>query len=99
MKITAQHRREFKALAALEPRLDRLLKDAKAVKDTGGPSFCANAHWYGRDGCSGLRAQLIALVGWERRQGPPELQTPRAYDTALWMIYEVLPPCRNCICM
>lgn len=49
-------------IVRLEPRLARLLRQARAVKDDRSESyFCANEIWY-RD----LKPQLTQLVGWDR---------------------------------
>jgi len=83
----------WKELTAAEPRLVALLKEARAVKDNGGPSFCANKVWY-RPG--GLKSRLVELVGWGARD--PKLRSVEAYDLAYTKVYGVLPDCRNCIC-
>jgi hypothetical protein len=84
--------KSFADLCQREPRLHSLERDIQAVKDTGGPSFCANDWWYGR-----LKPRLVRLVGFGAEQ--PELRTPEAYDVAYDVLYELLPDCRNCRCV
>ena len=82
----------FEELCALEPRLRELYQRAKAVRDDRRkPSFCANSIWYRE-----LKPELCRLVGWEASN--PALRTSEAYDLGYETIYEVLPPCRNCLC-
>lgn len=85
---------KFSELATIEPRLAELLKEARAVKDPGGRSFCANHVWYKR---GGFKDRLIKLVGWYAND--PRLKTSEAYDVAYRKIYDVLPACRNCNCL
>ena len=61
----------------------------KAVKDTGGPSFCANDVWY-RPGS--FKSRLVRLAGWWAEK--PELRTSEAYDVAYDELYQQLPDCR-----
>jgi hypothetical protein len=39
---------------------------------------------------------VIALAGWEREEGPPELCTSDAYDLLYFAVLEGLPSCRCC---
>ncbi len=93
---------DWKALVALEPRLNLLLNRAFAVRYYRRSSaFCANAafHGYGRRLGQGLKLPMSALVGCERRNGHPILCTSRAYDIAYDKLYSAIPPCRNCECV
>jgi hypothetical protein len=82
-------------LVALDPRIGLLLRDAGRVKDDGGPEgFCANLVFYTR-----FKPRVMALVGWERQDGPAELRTPYAYDLVYDAIYEKMPDCRRCLCL
>jgi hypothetical protein len=63
----------------------------KRVKDTGGPSFCANDIWYDE-----IKPVLVKLVGWSARN--PALRTTEAYDVAYQYLYNLLPDCRDCGC-
>lgn len=83
----------FEELAKIEPRLKTLLKEAQAIKDPGGPSFCANHIWYKP---LGFKDRLNKLVGWEAKD--ERLKSSEAYDLAYEKIYDSLPPCRNCLC-
>jgi hypothetical protein len=94
----------FEELAELEPGLAELLREAEAVRELlpAGARFCANAYWYGYKGHRGMKKRLVELVGWlAPEDGPPELRTMSAYDTAYETIYEALPDCHGCdwICM
>jgi hypothetical protein len=82
----------FRELCRREPRLATLERDVQAVKDTGGPWFCANDHWYGS-----FKPRLVRLVGFGADE--PELRTTEAYDVAYGALYEQLPDCRNCRCV
>jgi hypothetical protein len=81
----------FDQLAAMEPELITLLSRAKAHRGN-----CANAAWYGPEG---LRRAMSKVIGWERRQGPSELQGMAAYTTAYRTLYGALRNCRNCNCL
>jgi hypothetical protein len=87
-------------LAAADARLGALRRDILAVRReqqrTPDRHFCANAVWYGEPG---FKRRLVALVGWRRRQGPPELQTQEAYDVAYSTLYRLLPACADCGCV
>jgi hypothetical protein len=83
-------------LTAEEPALLRLEKDIRAVRDDGGPSFCANRQWYGRRD-DGFKIRLYYLAGFMARN--ERLRTMEAYDVATKRLYALLPNCRNCICM
>jgi hypothetical protein len=81
-------------IARVEPRLQNLLYEIKAVKDDKSkPSFCANAVWYG----DGFRKRCIRLVGW--KSDKPILRTQQAYDLVYDKLYSALPDCRNCACL
>jgi hypothetical protein len=84
----------FRELCRREPRLAKLERDIQAVKDTRGPSFCANDWWYLP---GGFKSRLARLVGWGAEQ--PELRTTEAYDVAYDALYQLLPDCRECRCI
>jgi hypothetical protein len=86
------HKPTWDELVDAEPRLGQLLAEAQAVKDEGGPSFCANTIWYRR-----FKPRLSALVGWDRK-GHPVLGGELAYDVAYRIVYNALPDCRDCLC-
>src|SRR3954449_8614363 len=83
-------------LSAEEPALLSLERDMRAVRDEGGPSFCANRHWCGRQD-DGFRGRLYWLAGFRARN--KRLRTMEAYDLATDHLYSLLPSCRNCGCM
>lgn len=89
----------WQRLVELEPRLLKLLEDAKNA-DTGS-AFCTSAAWYGAHGFDGFKPRLEKLVGWYR-EGVLEteeqefLYSNRAYDAAYVVILNALPPCRKC---
>ena len=70
-----------------------------AVRDRGGPGFCANAVWYGYRGHCGIKRRLVRLVGWGAEVADPVLRSPAAYDVAYRELYDPLPPCRSCACL
>ena len=80
---------KWKELVKIEPRLNELLKIAKAEKSNG-ERYCANHVWYG---LHGLRSRLIYLVGWEANN--PALRNSMCYDIAYEKIYEALPDCNH----
>jgi hypothetical protein len=86
----------WRLLVSLEPRLQGLLDDAKAVRDRGDTkSFCANNVWYDR-----FKPRLIQFVGWEASKlADPRLRTMEAYDIAYEKVHEALPNCRYCWCI
>jgi hypothetical protein len=86
----------WKWLTAEEPALLRLEKDIRAVRDDGGPSFCANRQWYGRRD-DGFKGRVYYLAGFSARNR--NLRTMEAYDVALKHLYALLPDCRNCGCL
>ena len=88
----------WQQLAQLEPRLEYLLKEAKAVKAPSGKSFCANQVWYGSNERSSFKVRLIKLVGWNAEKKDPVLNSAEAYDLAYNTVYNALPPCRKCTC-
>ena len=55
----------------------------------------ANPDW-SRYAPGGLKAELLALVGWDVED--VILSTPAAYDLCYRKVYAALPACRNCIC-
>jgi hypothetical protein len=77
----------------LEPGLQELREDVAVVEDDKtSSSFCANRLWIRR-----FKPRLIELVG--SLAGVEELRTSEAYDVAYRELYQILPPCRNCLCL
>ena|SRR5665213_1242039 len=96
-ETTPLQAKEFLRLCTLEPHLATIYADACAVKDDGGPSFCANAIFYGFFGNNpGFKSRLSQLVG--DRATREELKNSECYDLVYEVIYNVLPDCRNCMC-
>ncbi|RZU29054.1 hypothetical protein [Edaphobacter modestus] len=84
----------FQQICDLEPRVQALFDEAKAVHDDpAAESFCANTVWHR----SGFKKRVSALAGFDATH--PQLQTNEAYDTAYQTIYLALPNCRNCGCL
>lgn len=69
----------------LEPRLLALYTRALAIRKSGRP-FDDLDVWIGHGGCEGMKAELVRLVGWSRKDSP-ELGTNQAYDLAYDKIY------------
>ena len=81
-------------LCAIEPRLTRLLEEARAMKDEReSVSFCANRVFYAK---GSFNEQLSKLVGFDAEI--LELRSIEAYDAAYDAVYRLLPNCRNCAC-
>ena len=89
--MTKEDKTTWDALIKVEPRLEDLFYDARAVKDLGKKQFCANIAWYRK-----LKPRLEHLVGW--KADDKQLRTMEAYDTAYRLVYKELPSCRNCNC-
>lgn len=83
----------WKLLVELEPRLGEMLKRAKSVNGED-KHFCANAVWFDE-----FKPELCTLVGWDASGFDLRLHTERAYDIAYNKIYDVLPPCKDCLCL
>src|SRR5262245_18933043 len=84
---------EFEALAALEPRLEVLRREAVAWRDWAREGFCRNAVLHGYPGHQpGLRQRLSGLVGPGREDGGV-LGTADAYRTAYLEVDWSLPGC------
>lgn len=81
-------------LTKIEPRLITLLADVKAVRDPGSASFCANEIWYDQ-----FRERVSNLAGWCAENRDPRIASSAAYDIVYQTLYELLPPCRNCMCL
>ena len=64
------------------------------VKDEGGESFCANRVWYIR-----YEPRLKQLVGRHALRSDPLLRSEEAYQLAQHKLYQLLPNCRDCICV
>jgi hypothetical protein len=77
-----------------EPRLEQLQAELAAVRDEGGPSFCANRLWYVRYG-----PELKRLVGSDAEVDDPLLRTNDAYELSRHVLYRLLPDCRDCVCV
>ena len=84
----------WERLVEREPELANLYLETSAVKDGGGPSFCANKHWYIH-----VEPRLTELVGQRAQTTDPILLSPKAYELAYDVLYGLLPNCRNCICV
>jgi hypothetical protein len=87
----------WEQLIELEPRLDELRKEIELIEDDD-PSpdtfFCANGTWKQL-----FLWRFLDLVGWSRKSGDPRLRTSAAYGLAHFKLYNLLPGCRNCLCM
>jgi hypothetical protein len=86
-------------LVGLEPRIAELLAEAEHARETAGPTFCANAVFYGYAGHDpGLKCRLSKLVGWTSGQ-KGLLRTSAAYDVVYKEVWGMLPPCGpDCYC-
>ena len=84
----------WEKLVAIEPRLDELLKEIEAIKDPGGPSFCANDIWYRQ-----YKPRFLKLVGWAAEKDDSVIKTEKAYNLAYKKLYHSLPDCRDCGCL
>jgi hypothetical protein len=82
----------FRELTRQEPELAQLEREIRALRDTGGGSFCAIEHWDRT-----FDSRLVLLAGWDAEK--PGLQTSEAYNTAYGHLYSLLPDCRrSCRC-
>ena len=84
--------KRWEALVEIEPFLEGLREQAKAIVDKGGEQFCANVAWYNK-----IKPQLVELVGFEASK--KQLRSMNAYDFVYEVVYNELPDCRNCTCM
>ncbi|MFL6230991.1 MAG: hypothetical protein ACJ741_19620 [Pyrinomonadaceae bacterium] len=84
----------WEVLLNREPELARLQADAAAVRDGGGPTFCANKIWY-----VSFEPRLKQLVGRNARSADPLMHTSEAYELAYRTLYRLLPNCRDCVCL
>ena len=64
-----------------------------AVRDEGGPSFCANKVWYIH-----FAPRLNELAGERARSDDPLLRSDEAYELSYQKLYRSLPNCRSCVC-
>lgn len=89
----------FEDYAQMDPRIDELARDVAAA-DKGGPRFCMDEAWYGRESGQGFKARMLALAGYEREgHNPTPLATSNAYHVVLQRLYyELMPDCRGCGC-
>ena len=76
-----------------EPELTQLQLELKAVKDEGGPSFCANKLWYIQ-----FEPRLREIVGPQAKTNDLVLRSTQAQILARNILYKLLPDCRNCVC-
>ncbi len=84
----------WKKIHRMSPMVRSIEHDIRFVKDDKSKVwFCANKIWY-RD----FKERVIAAAGWESRDPNPEMHTQQAYDIVYRHLYEMLPPCRDCIC-
>ena len=83
----------WETLVRLEPGLQILYEDCLAVTAGDNPHFCANGVWYGA-----LKPRLERLVGWGVQHKSRFLGGEDAYALAYRTCYDVLPPCRDCLC-
>lgn len=84
--------KRWSVIAEIEPLLEWLREQARAITDEDGDQFCANTAWYNK-----LKPQLVELVGFEASK--KQLRSMDAYDLAYDVVYDELPSCRNCTCM
>jgi hypothetical protein len=89
----------YRRVGELDPELERIEAEARAVRDPGGPFFCANHAWFS------IKYRLRERLGvWRRpRPGEPpeaaaELAPAEAFEAAFDALYPLLPPCRACGC-
>ena len=85
------HAITWEEITRIEPELQNLLEEAKAVKAEN-DNFCANKVWVRE-----FKLRLVKLVGYEAKL--KSLQNKEAYDLAYDKIYKELPDCRNCSCL
>jgi hypothetical protein len=98
-QFVREHGITWRELAIREHRLAQLKRRVEQVRDDGtAPAFCANDHWYGRDGKPGLRDPIARLVGPQARPDDPILGTGAALTAAAATLRSLLPPCRGCGC-
>lgn len=84
---------DWNNLVHLEPRLEGLHNQILQCREENinKERFCANAVWYRQ-----FKPQLVKLVGWDRiYDGPGELCSTEAYDTAYETLYDLLPDCKH----
>jgi hypothetical protein len=85
-------------LVAREPRLGELLAAIRAMPRDD-PHFCGVRAWFGpKYRGDGLKAKMVALVGWHAENDDPVLSSSEAYQTAYRKVYGALPPCGDCPC-
>jgi hypothetical protein len=82
----------FDDLAKLEPKLSDLLLEA--IAEQPGPTWCANAVWYGYGDRPSMRERLSHLVGWERGEPvePEEVVGPDGMGKPITAAELVLKP-------
>ncbi len=86
------------ALCAREPRLLDLLEEIRALP-TADPHYCAIGAWFGTPRTDdGIKARMVRLVGWHAARPDAVLRTDRAYRAAYRVLYDAVPPCRDCLC-
>jgi hypothetical protein len=96
----AGHQRTTADLARLDPRIAALLEKAHSYYRIAADdeAFCRRAVFHGYPGwphfrAGGLKRRVTELAGWERREGPAELQTEDAYDIVYDAVLYALPEC------
>ena len=98
---------DFRELAALEPRLLELEREARGVVDDGeGSFFCSNFVWLP------MYTRLRGIVGVQRRPAPSAeagqasesvedvrlLYDSRVFERVYEYLSRLFPPCRDCGC-
>ncbi len=84
-------------LVEREPRLGDLLAETRAIRDDASV-FCRHAVRYGYWGHPGMERRLVRFTGWLAERPDPLLQSGAAYDVAVQVLTDSLPPCRGCSC-
>jgi len=88
-------RTSYEELRGLEPRLEALEAEVRAVRDDGGRGwFCSNFLWLP------LNAKLRDLIGVARKDVDPDpiLRDSHAYELVYEHLSRLMPPCRSCGC-
>jgi hypothetical protein len=81
-------------LVEREPRLADLLDEIRTLPHDD-PHWCGVRAWFGpRYRGDGIKAHMVALVGWHAERDDPVLRTDLAYR----VLYDALPPCNDCPC-
>ena len=76
---------DWERLVSLEPRLDGLLKEAKSIAKNPKSRRRAPYAWYGWGSSGGgLKAKLVALIGFERGWSPERYPENVVVDLFYW---------------